>query len=470
MAWANVEVPMISSRLQHRRPDVASPVTGQGPRIGEDPETPPATLDPRSSTSVARTGDPDLQHNYVAWVGYQLFYRIGWQFKMEATMVAGLVSYLSNSASVMGLFTTVSNLGRYAAPFWATSVIDAAPHKKRCLMWFWGLAILCWAAITLFLWTPAARRGPLALWWYFGWYSAFFALLGCSTVAQGALLGKVIPASMRGRALGVTASISGPINLVAISVVYALARSGAFPAPRNYALSFSLTVVFFLVAALSLGRVREAPSPARVGGGRLRDQYVRARQMMSDHRSLRTLILINVAMAVGGAMLGFYTTYGRASGSLNEQRVVLATLCQVFCQSVSSTILGPIADRKGTRSLLGPLLWVDATIPLMALLCGSIPALHGTAWYLLVYALIGVRFPLYQFLVNYLLEILPTRDHAVALGLTNTLMIVTGAVPILFGVLADLAGYWLIFLLASLIVSASAILSLRLEEPRAQGA
>src|SRR5947209_3457927 len=116
--------------------------------------------------------DPDLRRNYAAWVGYQLFYRIGWQFKREATMVAGLVSYLSSSASVMGLFTPVSNLGRYAGPFWATGLIDASPRKKSCLMWFWALTILCWTAAALFLWTPAAHRSALALWWFFGCYTA----------------------------------------------------------------------------------------------------------------------------------------------------------------------------------------------------------------------------------------------------------------------------------------------------------
>src|SRR5438046_2931326 len=113
----------------------------------------PAEAAPRASSSHS---DPVLRRNYVAWVGYQLFYRIGWQFKMEATMVAGLVSYLSPSASVMGLFTTVSNLGRYAAPFWATGIIDACPRKKRCLTWFWALTTVSWAAAALFLWTPAA--------------------------------------------------------------------------------------------------------------------------------------------------------------------------------------------------------------------------------------------------------------------------------------------------------------------------
>ena len=76
---------------------------------------------------------PFVPRNFWAWVAYQFFYRIGWQFKMEATMVAGLVSFLSPSASVMGLFTTVSNLGRYAGPFWATGLIDASPRKKSCL-------------------------------------------------------------------------------------------------------------------------------------------------------------------------------------------------------------------------------------------------------------------------------------------------------------------------------------------------
>jgi Na+/melibiose symporter-like transporter len=399
-------------------------------------------------------------------VGYQLFYRVGWQFKMEATMVAGLVSYLSPSASVMGLFTTINNVSRHAAPFWATGLIDASPSKKRCLLWFWGLAIACWTAATLFLWTPAAQNRSLTLWWFFGCYAAFFTFLGCANIAQGALLGKVIPATMRGRAMGVTGSIAGPINLVAISVVYALARSGAYPAPRNYALAFSLTVVCFLAAAFMLLRVRERPSPAPPGDRRLRGQLVRAREIVRGNRNLRLLLAINIAVAAGGAMLGFYTVYGRLTGSLTDQGVVLATLCQVFFQSVSSAILGPIADRKGTRALLGPLLCLEACIPLVALLCGSVAGLKGSAWYLMVFALVGVRFPLYQFQVNYLLEILPMRDHAVALGLTNTLMIVTGGVPVLFGALADLAGFWLVFLITSLVVLTAGLLAFRLEEPR----
>src|SRR5438128_225709 len=65
----------------------------------------------------SRTEDSQVaRRNFWAWVLYQLCYRIGWQFKMESTMIAGLVSYLSPSAAVMGRFTTVSNVGRCVAP------------------------------------------------------------------------------------------------------------------------------------------------------------------------------------------------------------------------------------------------------------------------------------------------------------------------------------------------------------------
>src|SRR5438128_2455154 len=148
---------MISPRLPQPRPEARPGVKRRASKV-EAASAGRPTHDARRATRDTASGDAALRHNYVAWVGYQLFYRIGWQFKMEATMVAGLVSYLSPSASVMGLFTTVSNLGRYAAPFWATGVIDAAASKKRCLLWFWALTTLCWTAAALFLWTPAARN------------------------------------------------------------------------------------------------------------------------------------------------------------------------------------------------------------------------------------------------------------------------------------------------------------------------
>jgi hypothetical protein len=153
------------------------------------------------------------RRNFWSWVLYQLGYRIGWQFKMESTMIAGLVSYLSppqHAPAIMGLFTTVNSVGRCVAA-----------------------AVLCWAGLAAFLWSPAAGQKPLALAVFLAVYTLFFGILGAVQVAQGTLLGKIIEAGRRGRALGMSVALSGPINVGAILAVSWLVETGMFPAPRS---------------------------------------------------------------------------------------------------------------------------------------------------------------------------------------------------------------------------------------------
>src|SRR5438067_322618 len=173
-----------------------------------------ALLAPR--IEPARSEDSCFAHrNFWAWVLSQLCYRIGWQFKMESTMIAGLVSYLSppqSAAAMMGLFTTIGNAGRCVVPAIMAPVVDRRPSKRNVLLAIWVATVLSWAVLAAYLWLPQAADKPRTLWVFFGIYTLFFGLLGAAQVAQGALLGKIIEAGWRGRALGLSVSLSGPIN------------------------------------------------------------------------------------------------------------------------------------------------------------------------------------------------------------------------------------------------------------------
>lgn len=422
------------------------------------------TLLIRSTDAAVSDESRAARRNFWAWVLYQLCYRIGWQFKMESTMIAGLVSYLSPSAAVMGVFTTVSNVGRCVAPAVMAPMVDRWPSKRNALLGCWAATVASWAVLAGFLWTPAARHKPLTLACYFVLYSLFFGLLGAGQVAQGALLGKIIEPERRGRALGLSVALSGPINMGAILVVYWLVRSGRFPAPTNYALSFTLTVFFFTLAGLALLRVRERPSPPpqREPGlaAHLRDGH----GLVRSSANLRRFVAVNLALALSGGILGFYTTYGRRMGVINDTSIILATLCQVVFQASSSSLFGRLADNRGNRVAICGLLWAEAAIPLCALVTGG--WLRVPWLYMAVYALIGFRFPLFQLTVNYLLEIVPEADHALALGITNTLTIVTAPAPLLFGFAADRMGYAAVLGLVSFLVAGAALVALGLDEPR----
>lgn len=381
-------------------------------------------------------------------------------------MVAGLVSYLSGSGAVMGLFTGVNSLCRTIAPLFTVGWVDARPRKRDALLCFWLLATLSWATAAIFLWTPAAQERRLALVWFFVAYTLFMTFMGCTTVAQGTLLGKLIPVLMRGRAMSVAHSIAGPLNVVAIFIVYALVRAGWFPAPRNYAFAFSLTVFFFLCAAATLAGMREAPSRPLERRRGLDANLGYLRRLLTTDPNLRLLVLVHLTTSLDGNILGLYTTYGRLAGALNDTTVVLATVFQVLCQTISTSILGRVADRQGNRAVICGLLWVQAANPLVALVCAGLPALEGTRAYLLVYALIGFRFPIFQLLTNYLLEVVPRDEHARALGAMSMLMILTAPLPLLLGLLADVGGYGPVMSLAAAVMLVGAALAPRLREPR----
>lgn len=429
-----------------------------------------ATAHPRDEPPAAPAEDvpvPYVARNFWAWVAYQFFYRIGWQFKMESTLMAGVVSYLAPDPRVAGLFTTLNTLGRNLAPLVAAPIVDHFRHKRAALLVFWAGAVATWATLTVYLWLPQAADRAVSIWVFGACYTAFFVFLGAASVAQGALLGKIIPAGARGRALAMGMTISGVINVGAILLIYRVIRGGGYPEPRNYALAFTLTTAFFLLAGLALLFVDEQPSESPARRFNLVGNLRYSAKLARENPNLARLMVVNVAVGALTSMLQFYTLYWRETGTMTAGALVLATVIQVFWQSLSSSILGRVADRLGNRVVVYRLLWVEAVIPLVALALGGFEPFRGHwGWYMGVYVLVGFRFPLFQLLVNYLLEIVPQRDHAMALGAVTTVQLITAPAPLLFGGLARAWGFPAAFVAGAAIGIYGCIVARGLEEVR----
>ncbi len=418
-------------------------------------------------TPSRRAPSPDLTRNFWAWVIYQFLHRVGWQFKMEATLMAGLISYLAPSPVVMGLFTALNSVGRNLAPILAAPLVDRFRRKRDILLLLWLVTCGVWAALTVYLWLPQASNKSVTIWVFGACYTLFFIFLGATGVAQGALLGKIIPADMRGRSMAMGMTLSGVINVGAIFWVYHLVQGGAFPEPRNYALSFTLTTTCFLLAGGAVLFIREPLSDAPTRRFGLTGSLRYFAKLARENPNLARLMAVNVAIGIVGTMMQFYTGYWRKSGTLNPGALVMATVFQVFWQSLTSTFLGRVADRRGNKFVFCPLLWIEALIPLAAwILGGWDPFRQHWQWFLGVYTLVGIRFPMYQLLVNYLLEIVPQRDHAMALGAVNAVQLITAPAPLVLGLLAARFGYPLVFCLSSAIGVAGALMAMQLQEVR----
>src|SRR5204862_4240036 len=96
-----------------------------------------------------------------------------------------------------------------------------------------------------------------------------------------------------------------------------------------------------------------------------------ADRLVRSNANLRRLIGVNLVMALSGGILGFYTTYGRRMGVIDDTTIVLATLYQVGFQAASTPLFGRMADDRGNRAAICVLLWAEAAIPFTALLTGG---------------------------------------------------------------------------------------------------
>ena len=354
-------------------------------------------------TILTRPHDPALpeetraaHRNFWAWVLYQLCYRIGWQFKMESTMIAG-PGQLPLPAPVCGGHDGPLHHHRQRRAVRGARADGAgggppAQQAERAAVDLGGdgaEAGRSWRRIS------GCRRRPTrprTLWVFFGIYTLFFGLLGAAQVAQGALLGKIIEAGRRGRALGLSVSLSGPINMGAILAVYWLVRSGAFPAPRSYALSFTLTVLCFTAAGLALLRVRERPSPPSRREMGLAAHWRDTRALLRHSANLRRFIVINLALALSGGIPRLLH-HLRAQDGRDRRHVDRdgdpGAGRFPGCQLVALRPAGgrPRQPDRHLRAALG-----GGGDPGRAMLAAGWLRLPWL--YMSVYALIGVRFPL----------------------------------------------------------------------------
>ena len=146
---------------------------------------------------------------------------------------------------------------------------------------------------------------------------------------------------------------------------------------------------------------------------------------------------------------------------------LLATVTQVFWQALASSLFGRLADRVGNKIVICGLLWIEALVPIAALILGAWGPFRGEwYWFLGVYTLIGIRFPVYQLLINYLLEIVPQEEHAMAIGAVTTVQLLTAPAPIILGWVAGVWGYPIVFLLASISVIYGALIAAKMQEVR----
>ncbi len=442
----------------------------QEPRDVAGAETPGAS---RPRAIQDRAASPlDIERaslrNFVVLAGYHVCMRIGWIFKTETIIMPAVLDLLSGQAWIRGCMPVLNRFGQSVPPLMANDWVKTRSRKKFVLARTTASMAMAFFVLALGWQFVGASSDPSAqsiLWWapwaYLAVYAAFFACTGLNQLAFNALQGKLVAPQRRGRLMWVSNLLGS-----ACAIGFALWLLPHWLADTaRFGQVFAFTATCFVAASLSALTLQEPRDDYTSSVRRLRDVWVNAWRTLKEDANFRLLAI--AASLFGGGFLLFphYQALGRIALNIQFRDLLMLVVIQNAGTAGFSMLIGPLADRRGNRSALRLLMFLLAVAPCLAVAlawCGE----AASAWYSLVFLLVGMTPVTIRSFNNYALEIAGPADQPRYLSTLSLCFAAPIVASPLVGALIGLTGFAATFLIIAVLILIGWSLCWRLREPR----
>ncbi len=423
-------------------------------------------------------GNQHYRWNYRLWVVETSLWMFSTALLDSTTVLPVLIQSLSGSPFLASLIISL----RYAGQGWPQLISASIVSGKALRKPYYFLAVipgrllLLWPAFVLLMLpgSPTLALGAILL-----AYFAFWISEGFSIVPWVDMLGKTVPATRRGRLFAAMHVLGGILGILAGVLVREVLNHRNLPFPTGYGVLFLMAFASLVVSTVSLGMLREPPSPPHEEQYSTRALIRDIPNLLRDMPQFRLLILLQALFGFAVLPAPFYILYvvellqryhaGMANTVSLATGVFLAV--QTMGMIIGNTIWGHLGDIYGNRLVLRALAFTHALVPLAAALAGILAPLLP-AWLLymaFIPTFLGFGSLLsgtWMTVTNFLLEIAPEHDRPAYIAVSNALNLPAVILPMIGGLLLQRLGYSTIFLIATLFLFYAYLLSGALREPR----
>ena len=401
---------------------------------------------------------PHYRWNFTAFVVDYASFLIAFGFVSSISVLPAFVRQLTASAPLIGLASTIFNLG-WTLPQLATAqLIKDRPRKKP----FFYIGVPFRATLFVIagaLWAGLAARPAAMLVLFFLCLGLFALSDGFISLSWFEIMARVIPPKKRGLLVAVS-QFTGGLAGIGVGILVGLILGGR-PFPYSYALLFTLAGIAMIPSTIALLLIREPPPEEESGTAtQARGNWL---QPLVRDRDFRRLMVCRILVGMTSLATPFYVSHAADVVNLPESIIGRFVIATTVGSLASSVVFGYLSARSGTRLIVRLSSVVALTVPLLALLIH----LAGFDWlaqaYPVVYVGIGISTSAWMLgFTNYMLEIVPPATRPAYVGLGNTLMGLMAVVPALGGWLLEATSYTVLFATAAAVASAGALLTLTL--------
>ena len=385
---------------------------------------------------------------------------------------------LTDSTFLAALPAALMHLGGLWPQLIVAHIAEGMEYKKPIYVWAGAVRVVTLLAMAVVTYQMIGVDTSALVLFFAAVYFVYSSANGAGDIGFMYMVAKTIPATRRGRFMGLRGFYGGLMGLATgFYVRYMLGESGPV-FPLNYALLFFTATAFLLVAVSVYAAV---PEPA----GRIVEQRTPFRQLfrrgwvtLREDRNYR--LLVSVRMLLSATMVGqvVFVPYALKALLLPES-IIGVLMISATCFTLPSNFLwGHIGDRYGNRLLLltGAIFFLAA--PICALASWYAPAYHLLFFLPETYDLRALLFVAAFILAgvgmrgsfmgssNYFLEIAPEDRRPSYQAFMRVLQAPATLGPLLGGSIAEHISFQATFLLACIGGLCTCILVWRLGEPR----
>ncbi|MFO7698356.1 MAG: MFS transporter [Anaerolineae bacterium] len=400
-------------------------------RLGENQDE--AVVDTRSGAS-ANAAQAFLERNqgwnFAVNVANMSLFNLAMSFIYGSTVLSLYASYLTDSAVLIGLIPAVQNAMFFIPQLLLARHVQTLPRIKPFVTRLslgerlpYGIV-----ALTILLWPGAPR-----------W--AAYAILALSlTLAMGAggvsnpawkkMIAKVVPVRRRGLLFGTSNALGGLMGVGGAALSrYVFAR---WEYPYTFGISFLLCFAAQMASWAILNLNREPTVEVQSQALESREYWRRLPQLLRQDRNFSRFLISRTLAMLGTMGMAFYVVYARDAFQVSDVFVASLTMAALISQTVSTPLLGLIADWRGHKLLmeLSGLFLVAAIL--------TIIAAPQANWLYVVFVLVNVSMASGMIAgMAITMEFGPPEEMPTYSALASTVQ----ALPIL---LAPLIGGWLV--------------------------
>jgi MFS family permease len=389
------------------------------------------------------------------------FYNLATSFVFGSTVLSLYASYLTSSAVLIGLIPAIQSVGYFLPQLLMARRSEQLSRKRPFVQKISVMERLPYLFVALsILLIPDAPP-----------WLAYAVLALCLAMATGsgglcgpawnAMLAKVVPVHRRGMMFGLSSAAGGLLGVAGA----ALSRHvlATYPYPTSFGICFALCFAFQVVSWIALSMNREPAKEPNIQAVSATTYWRRLPDILRTHPNFARWLIARSLIILGTMGTTFYVVYARRTFGVDDAFAANLTMAALASQTVSTPLMGWLADRRGHKWLSEVCTLVGAAGALMILLAPSVIWLYGV--FMLVNASMAGR-SIADLSIT--LEFSDPDDVPTISALANTISAAPILLaPVLGGWLIDMAGYRPLFIVAlALLAAGYATMRWAVREPR----